>query len=105
MDTWWNEAIEQQAIDRVHRLGQNKPVYVTRYIIKGTVEKRIMKIRKFNQGNIMFAYLLIVRPAERSKTALVNASLSKGAKTKETTLADIKKIFGVDEEDSEEEVY
>lgn len=46
MDTWWNEAIEQQAIDRVHRLGQNKPVYVTRYIIKGTVEKRIMKIRK-----------------------------------------------------------
>jgi DNA repair protein RAD5 len=46
MDTWWNEAIEQQAIDRVHRLGQNKPVYVTRYIIKGTVEKRIMKIRE-----------------------------------------------------------
>jgi hypothetical protein len=35
MDTWWNEAIEQQAIDRVHRLGQNKPVFVTRYIIKG----------------------------------------------------------------------
>ena len=47
MDTWWNEAIEQQAVDRVHRLGQNRPVYVTRYIIKGTVEKRIMKIRKF----------------------------------------------------------
>ena len=61
MDTWWNEAIEQQAIDRVHRLGQNKHVFVTRYIIKGTVgeylfpcykqssadgaEKRIMKIR------------------------------------------------------------
>jgi DNA repair protein RAD5 len=37
MDTWWNEAIEQQAIDRVHRLGQNRPVFVTRYIIKGTV--------------------------------------------------------------------
>lgn len=37
MDTWWNEAIEQQAIDRVHRLGQSKPVFVTRYIIKGTV--------------------------------------------------------------------
>lgn len=46
MDTWWNEAIEQQAIDRVHRLGQNKPVYVTRYVIKGTVEKRILKIRE-----------------------------------------------------------
>jgi hypothetical protein len=46
MDTWWNEAIEQQAIDRVHRLGQNKPVFVVRYVIKGTVEKRILKIRE-----------------------------------------------------------
>nr|XP_019046210.1 DNA repair protein RAD5 [Kwoniella bestiolae CBS 10118]OCF25140.1 DNA repair protein RAD5 [Kwoniella bestiolae CBS 10118] len=87
MDTWWNEAIEQQAIDRVHRLGQNKHVYVTRYIIKETVEKRIMKI-------------------QRSKTALVNASLSGGAsKDKGASLADIKKIFGLDEDDSEDEVY
>ncbi|WVQ99319.1 hypothetical protein IAU59_006451 [Kwoniella sp. CBS 9459] len=87
MDTWWNEAIEQQAIDRVHRLGQNKPVFVTRYIIKGTVEKRIMKI-------------------QRSKTALVNASLAGGAsKDKTASLADIKKIFGLDEDDSEDEVY
>ncbi|OCF36767.1 DNA repair protein RAD5 [Kwoniella heveanensis BCC8398] len=87
MDTWWNEAIEQQAIDRVHRLGQNKPVFVTRYIIKGTVEKRIMKI-------------------QRSKTALVNASLAGGAsKDKAASLADIKKIFGLDEDDSEDEVY
>jgi DNA repair protein RAD5 len=45
MDTWWNEAIEQQAIDRVHRLGQNKPVFVTRYIIKGTVGKSMVGIR------------------------------------------------------------
>ncbi|OCF60506.1 DNA repair protein RAD5 [Kwoniella mangroviensis CBS 10435] len=87
MDTWWNEAIEQQAIDRVHRLGQNKHVHVTRYIIKGTVEKRIMKI-------------------QRSKTALVNASLSGGAsKDKGASLADIKKIFGLDDDDSEDEVY
>lgn len=85
MDTWWNEAIEQQAIDRVHRLGQNKPVYVTRYVIKGTVEKRILKI-------------------QRSKTALVNASLSGGGqKDKGASLADLKKIFNIDEEDSEDE--
>lgn len=86
MDTWWNEAIEQQAIDRVHRLGQTKPVFVTRYIIKGTVEKRIMKI-------------------QRTKTALINASLSGAGKDKRVALADIKKIFGLDEEDSEDEVY
>ncbi|WVO16207.1 hypothetical protein L204_103878 [Cryptococcus depauperatus] len=86
MDTWWNEATEQQAIDRVHRLGQNKPVYVTRFIIKGTVEKRILKI-------------------QRSKTALVNASLSTGDRNKEASLADIKKIFGLDEADSEDDDY
>jgi DNA repair protein RAD5 len=80
------QAIEQQAIDRVHRLGQTKPVFVTRYIIKGTVEKRIMKI-------------------QRTKTALINASLSGAGKDKRVALADIKKIFGLDEEDSEDEVY
>ena len=97
MDTWWNEAIEQQAIDRVHRLGQNKPVFVTRYIIKGTVEKRIMKIRK----PLLFCLVLM---KERHKTALVNASLAGGAsKDKQTSLADIKKIFGLDADDSEDE--
>ncbi|CAK9785644.1 hypothetical protein CC85DRAFT_288333 [Cutaneotrichosporon oleaginosum] len=83
MDTWWNEAIEQQAIDRVHRLGQNRPVFVTRYIIKGTVEKRIMKI-------------------QRTKTALINASLGQKQRA---SLADIKKIFGLDEADSEDETF
>jgi DNA repair protein RAD5 len=100
MDTWWNEAIEQQAIDRVHRLGQNKPVYVTRYIIKGTVEKRIMKIRMSHSPLEIGGMLM----EERHKTALVNASLAGGAsKDKQTSLADIKKIFGFDADDSEDE--
>ncbi|GMK59160.1 hypothetical protein CspeluHIS016_0701750 [Cutaneotrichosporon spelunceum] len=84
MDTWWNEAIEQQAIDRVHRVGQTKPVWVTRYIIKGTVEKRILKI-------------------QRTKTALINASL--GGQKQRASLAEMKKIFGLDEADSEDEVF
>lgn len=85
MDTWWNEAIEQQAIDRVHRLGQNKPVYVTRYVIRGTVEKRVMAV-------------------SARKTALINASLGGGAqKDKGASLADMRKIFGLDEDDEEEE--
>lgn len=101
MDTWWNEAIEQQAIDRVHRLGQNKEVYVTRYIIRGTVEKRIMKIREEPSSRLCGT---IANRSERSKTALVNASLSGGAqKDKNTSMADIKKIFGLDEDDSEDE--
>jgi SNF2 family DNA or RNA helicase len=45
LDPWWNPAIEQQAIDRVHRIGQEEAVTVIRFVIKGTVEERIMKLQ------------------------------------------------------------
>ncbi|KAL0083977.1 P-loop containing nucleoside triphosphate hydrolase protein [Phycomyces blakesleeanus] len=45
MDPWWNFAVEAQAIDRVHRLGQTKDVVVTRFIMKDTVEERILEIQ------------------------------------------------------------
>ena len=40
-DRWWNPAVEQQATDRVHRLGQRKHVYVSSLICTATVEERI----------------------------------------------------------------
>ena len=40
-DRWWNPAVEQQATDRAHRLGQRKHVYVHSLICKGTLEERI----------------------------------------------------------------
>ncbi|HZQ82519.1 MAG TPA: DEAD/DEAH box helicase [Gaiellaceae bacterium] len=40
-DRWWNPAVEQQATDRAHRLGQRKPVYVHALITQGTLEERI----------------------------------------------------------------
>jgi hypothetical protein len=40
-DRWWNPAVEQQATDRAHRLGQRKPVFVHSLICLGTVEERI----------------------------------------------------------------
>ncbi|KAF8338153.1 P-loop containing nucleoside triphosphate hydrolase protein [Cantharellus anzutake] len=46
MDCWWNEAVEDQAVDRVHRIGQDRPVMVTKFIIKHTVEERIIQIQK-----------------------------------------------------------
>eukprot|EP00026_Physarum_polycephalum_P000850 Phypoly_transcript_00851.p1 GENE.Phypoly_transcript_00851~~Phypoly_transcript_00851.p1 ORF type:complete len:1234 (+),score=266.85 Phypoly_transcript_00851:200-3901(+) len=46
MDPWWNPAVEDQAIDRVHRLGQTRPVEVIRFVIKGTVEEKIMKLQQ-----------------------------------------------------------
>lgn len=49
MDIWWNPALEEQAIDRVHRIGQRLPVYVTRLMIDNTVEEKIIKLQEKKQ--------------------------------------------------------
>ncbi|GAB4813783.1 hypothetical protein N2152v2_000829 [Parachlorella kessleri] len=46
MDPWWNPAVEQQAMDRIHRLGQYKPIRVVRFVIAGTIEERILKLQE-----------------------------------------------------------
>ncbi|KIJ66394.1 hypothetical protein HYDPIDRAFT_109414 [Hydnomerulius pinastri MD-312] len=46
MDCWWNAATENQAIDRVHRIGQEKTVYVKHFIVENTIEERILQIQK-----------------------------------------------------------
>jgi SNF2 family DNA or RNA helicase len=43
-DRWWNPAVEDQAINRAHRLGQKHPVTVTRFLSGGTIEQRIADI-------------------------------------------------------------
>jgi len=54
LDPWWNPAAEEQAIDRVHRVGQTKPVHVIRFTIQNSVEDRILalqeKKRKLAEG-------------------------------------------------------
>lgn len=49
LDVWWNPAIENQAIDRVHRIGQTKSVHVHRIFIKDTVEDRILELQNKKQ--------------------------------------------------------
>ncbi len=46
MDPWWNPAVEAQAIDRAHRMGQQNPVFAYRMIAKDTVEEKIAKLQK-----------------------------------------------------------
>jgi len=46
LDPWWNPAVENQAIDRVHRIGQQRHVFVYRMITQGTVEGRIQHLKK-----------------------------------------------------------
>eukprot|EP00891_Asterochloris_glomerata_P007270 jgi/Astpho2/7270/e_gw1.00113.3.1_t len=49
MSPWWNPAVENQAADRIHRLGQHKPIHVTRFIIGGSIEERILKLQEKKQ--------------------------------------------------------
>ncbi|MBI3467899.1 MAG: DEAD/DEAH box helicase [Planctomycetes bacterium] len=43
-DRWWNPAVEDQAINRVHRIGQTEPVVITRFQTTGTIEERIIEV-------------------------------------------------------------
>ena len=49
-DLWWNPAVERQAEDRVHRIGQNNPVTIYRLLAQDTIEDRICEILKRKQA-------------------------------------------------------
>src|SRR6056297_2543692 len=46
MDPWWNPAVEDQATDRAHRMGQDKPVMVYRIIARNTIEEEILALHQ-----------------------------------------------------------
>ena len=50
MDPWWNPAVEQQAADRAHRIGQDRPVMVYRLVSKDTVEERVLALQERKRG-------------------------------------------------------
>ena len=45
LDPWWNPAVEAQAIDRTHRIGQTCPVFAYRLIVKDTVEEKVLELQ------------------------------------------------------------
>jgi SNF2 family DNA or RNA helicase len=45
LDPWWNPATESQAVDRTHRIGQENPVMVYRYVSTGTIEEKVMELK------------------------------------------------------------
>ncbi|TFY76637.1 hypothetical protein EWM64_g7375, partial [Hericium alpestre] len=82
MDPWWQEGIESQAIDRVNRIGQKKPVHVYQLIAEDTVESKVIDIQD-------------------RKKLLIKEAFS-GMKTKETQrqkkearLQDLIRLFGI----------
>jgi SNF2 family DNA or RNA helicase len=46
LDPWWNPAVEEQAADRAHRIGQDKPVFVYRVVARDTVEEKILALQE-----------------------------------------------------------
>ncbi len=45
MDPWWNPSVEVQAMDRIHRLGQHRPIIVKRMVIENSIESRIIELQ------------------------------------------------------------
>ncbi len=46
LDPWWNPAVEEQAADRAHRIGQERPVFIYRMVAEDTVEERILELQQ-----------------------------------------------------------
>lgn len=76
-DSWWAPAIEDQAVDRVHRLGQTRPTTVWRLVMEGSVEERVLDIQAEKRQ--------LVGKAFKEKV--------QGKKAKETRMADIMKLL------------
>ncbi|KAK4055576.1 DNA helicase rad5 [Microbotryomycetes sp. JL201] len=75
MDAWWNAAVENQAIDRIHRFGQSRDVYVTRFLIEHTIDNKMIALQE-------------------RKTRLINGALGGGDGKSEKQLAeDLALIF------------
>ena len=46
LDPWWNPAVEAQAVDRAHRIGQKKKVFTYKFITRNTVEEKIVMLQQ-----------------------------------------------------------
>ncbi|MFT4187397.1 MAG: DEAD/DEAH box helicase [Aeromicrobium sp.] len=56
LDPWWNPAAEAQAVDRAHRIGQQNPVLVYRYVSQGTIEEKVVELQ--NRKQALFASVM-----------------------------------------------
>lgn len=77
MDTWWAPAIEDQAVDRVYRLGQKKDCRVWRLVMEGTIEEKVLSIQDDKRKLMALAF------AERMEK-----------EKKRKGLADIERLLG-----------
>jgi SNF2 family DNA or RNA helicase len=76
-DPWWNPAVEAQATDRAHRIGQDKPVFVYKLIAQDTVEERILQLQadKHELASRLYAETTTTLAAGGSPAALTAADI------------------------------
>ncbi|ORZ29773.1 SNF2 family N-terminal domain-domain-containing protein [Catenaria anguillulae PL171] len=84
VDPWWNAAVEQQAIDRVHRIGQTKEVKVTRFVVKESVEERMVLIQEHKLA-------LISRVTREGRDGKEQGN------AREERVKELRMLFGMDE--------
>jgi superfamily II DNA or RNA helicase len=70
-DLWWNPAVEQQAADRAHRMGQKNVVQVIRLVAQGTVEDKMYELQQ-RKKNLIEA---VIQPGQEALTALTEQEL------------------------------
>jgi len=46
MDSWWNPSVEYQAMDRIHRLGQKRPVKVVKLVVEDSIEDQVSDLSR-----------------------------------------------------------
>lgn len=56
LDPWWNAAVEDQACDRVHRLGQTRDVLIYRYCVENSIEERMIALQEQKKDLISLAF-------------------------------------------------
>jgi SNF2 family DNA or RNA helicase len=72
IDPWWNPAVEDQAIERVHRIGQQKDVTVTRLICARTIEERILHLNEKKKQLISMTLQYKQSPEEQKRQNIEN---------------------------------
>ncbi|MHB1683169.1 MAG: DEAD/DEAH box helicase [Bacilli bacterium] len=70
-DLWWNPAVEQQATDRAHRIGQKKVVQVIRLLTQGTIEEKIYELQQRKKDLIS----QVIQPGDESLSALTEQEI------------------------------
>jgi SNF2 family DNA or RNA helicase len=91
MDPWWNPALEDQATDRAHRIGQTRPVTVYRLVAKGTIEEQILALHAGKRSLVADVLEGTDQAGKLGTKELV--ALIRGELTEEETAAD---VFGVE---------